>query len=251
MLKKAILHVPRNPFASDSDGYRETSCLEYKEYYLYVRECMPKTGIIERQIRLYEAKLFVMKKNDYVGFFLVSPRGVYICNGGQIRKIGSSEPLDRYYENFTIVVEKYIIMLTPLRRLQEKLSAYVKSIGGCGRIHGTIVDITFDSHIMITEDENKKAKLTYYYSPFFGIIRCYPSLSELVHAQCPFLEERMRETGNSQLISIEKELYAAPNGYECVDIKNSEYRLSRRINALQRLFDVQILRDWDKAMEEV
>ena len=69
--KKATLYMARNPFASDPDGYREISCIEYKEYYRFVMETIPGTGTIERQISQCNAKLYVMKQEEYVGFFLV------------------------------------------------------------------------------------------------------------------------------------------------------------------------------------
>ena len=244
--KKAILHLPRNPFASDPDGIREISCEEYKEYYRYVRDTLPGTGIIERQIESYEAKLYVLKQEGYVGFFLAAPRGVYICNGGQIRKIGSPESLDRYMENFMVVINKYITALSPLRRAQEQLAAYVKSIGGTGRIHGTIVDIDFENHIMVNTSDGT---LVFYYSPMFGLVKTYPDIRTLLQAHCPELEAAYLKVGNSQLAPIAKELSVPSPPYERVDIQNSQYALSRRINALQRLFDKHILRDWNPELE--
>ena len=244
--KKAVLHLPRNPFASDPDGYREISCEEYKEYYRYVRETLPGTGIIERQINSYEAKLYVLKQEGYVGFFLSAPRGVYICNGGQIRKIGSPESLDRYMENFMVVINKYITALSPLRRAQEQLAAYIKSFGGKGTIHGTIVDIDFENHVMVNTSDGT---LTFYNSPVFGWVKPYPDIGTLLHAHCPKLEAAYLKTGDSQLVPIAEELSAPASSYEHVDIKHSQYALSRKINALQRLFDKHILRDWNPELE--
>ena len=244
--KRAVLHLPRNPFASDPDGFREITCEEYKEYYSYVREPLPGTGIIERQIKLYEAKLYVIKQDGYVGFFLTAPRGVYICNGGQIRKIGSPESLERYMENFMAVINNYITALSPLRRVQEQLAAYIKSFGGKGRIHGTIVDIDFENHVMVNTSDGT---LTFYNSPMFGLVKTYPDIGTLLHAHCPELEAAYLAIGSSQLVPITEELSAPSSSYEHVDIKNSQYALSRRINALQRLFDKHILRDWNPELE--
>lgn len=181
-------------------------------------------------------------------FFLTSPRGVYICNGGQVRKIGSIEPLDRYYENFKIVIEKYIVDLSPLRRAQEQLSSFVKSFGGTGTIHGTIVDIDFFNHIMLNTNDGT---VTFYHSPKFGIVKTYSDIGNLLHTHCPVLEERFHEIGNGQLTTATACLSEHESEYECVDIKNSPYALSRRINALQRLFDKRILRDWNPSIEEI
>lgn len=244
--KRAVLYLPRNPFASDPDGFRQITCEEYKEYYSYVREPLPGTGIIERHIKLYNAKLYVLKQDGYVGFFLTSPNGVYICNGGHIRKIGEPEPLDRYMENFMAVINKYITVLSPLRRIQERLAAYVKSFGGTGRIHGTIVDINFENHVMINTSDGT---LTFYNSPVFGLVKTYPDIGTLLHVHCPGLEAAYLKVGNSQLVPLKKELSDTKSSYEHVDIKNSQYAVSRRVNALQRLFDKHILRDWNPRLE--
>ncbi len=244
--KKAKLHIPRNPFASDADGFREITCDEYKEYYSYVCEALPGTGVIERHIKLYEAKLFVLKQDGYVGFFLVAPQGIYICNGGQIRKIGSYEPLDRYMTNFIPMVNNYIRTLSPLRRAQEQLSTYIKSFGGCGTIHGTIVDIDFENHIMVNVYDGT---LTFYNSPMFGIVKTYSDIGALLHAHCPELEADYQKISNAKLIPVSKSLSESSSSYEVVDIKKSPYVLSRRINALQRLFDKRILRDWNPNLE--
>lgn len=244
--KKSILYMPRNPFASDPDGFRKITCNEYKDYYHYVCEPMPGTGNIEHQIKNYKAKLYVLKQDGYVGFFLVAPRGVYICNGGQIRKIGPYEPLDRYMANFMTMVNKYLRALSPLRQVQEKLSSYIKSFGGDGRIHGTIVDIDFTNHVMVNV---KDGTLTFYNSPMFGIVKTYSDIGTLLHAHCPELEAEYLKIGNAQLMPISTSLSRSSSSYEVVDIKNSPYALSRRINALQRLFEKRILRDWNSNLE--
>lgn len=244
--KKAILHLPRDPFAADPDGFREISCDEYREYYRFVQEPIPGTGIIERHTKNCGSRLFVMKQSGYVGFFMVGPKAVYICNGGQIRKIGISEPLDRYYLNFKSMIDKYITALTPLRRAQKKVSAYIKSFGGEGTIHGTIVDIDYWNHIMFNTVDGT---MTAYNSPMLGSVKAYPDIGALIHAHCPELEDRYLALGNGKMLTIAKEFSNHNGSYEKIDIKNSPYALSRRVNALQRLFDKRILRDWNPALE--
>ena len=247
-MKKAVLHIPRNPFAADPDGYREITAEEYKEFYRFVRETLPGTGTIDRQIKEYDAHLYIIKQDGYVGFFLLSPRGVYICNGGQLRKIGVADSLERYANNFMVMIGKYITAMTPLRRFQEQLSSFVKSFGGRGTIHGTIVDIDRENHIMVNTFDGS---VTPYNSPVFGIVKAYTDLGMLLHEHCPLLEARYKELGENQLVTASFALDAHSQQYEHVDIKNSPYALSRRVNALQRLFDKRILRAWNPDLEEI
>ena len=246
--KKAVLHLPRDPFASDPDGFREITCAEFKEYYRYVRDNIPGMSKIEQQVEQCEAKLYVIKQDGYVGFFVSSPRGVYICNGGVVRRIGKPESLDRYMANFMTMINKYITALTPLRRAQEQLSAYIKSIGGVGKIHGTIVDIDFFNHVMVNTNDGS---LVYYYSPVFGAVKRYPDFRSLIHNHCPMLEAAFLAAGDTQLVPIAEALASEPESYERVDIRNSPYALSRRVNALQRLFEKRILRDWNPDLETI
>ncbi len=200
-LKEVLIYKPRNPFANDPDGYREISVSEYIELNLFMKLGVQKVGIIEKQIKDYGRKLFVIKKQGYYGFFMTAPKATYICNGGMIKKIGHEGDLSRYNDLFMSMVNLYISALTPLRKAQEEISEIIKDFGGDGTIHGCIVDIDFYNHIMINPQDGT---LTFYYSPFMGAIMQYSDLQSLIHEQCPNLEKRFLEKKSYQLISLEK-----------------------------------------------
>ena len=138
------------------------------------------------------------------------------------------------------MVSLYVRALSPLRDAQEKLSSLVKSFGGNGRIHGTIIDIDFFNRIMISP---YNGQLTFYNSPVFGIVKRYESLQGLLQDKCPEYAERLLTgRGAKQLPEVE----FSGSDYTRVDIKNSPYRISTRINALQRLFSGHVLRAWNE-----
>lgn len=242
--KCASLHRRRNPFAGEPDGFREISIDEYKEFYCFANEASPGTGNINRQIKEYGGKLYVIKQEDYYGFFLTTCNSVCICNGGQPRSIGCLESLERYNLDFMKMVNFYLRALSPLRQMQEKLSHHIRSFGGTGKIHGTIVDIDSENHIMINTSDGT---LTYYHSPRFGLVKTYPSIGLLLHEHCPELEKSYLASGTGLVLANETQLTEGQDSpYEHIDIKNSPYAISRRVNALQRLFDKHILRDWNQ-----
>ena len=138
--------------------------------------------------------------------------------------------------------------MTPLRRFQEQIASFVKSFGGRGTIHGTIIDIDRENHIMVNTFDGS---VTPYNSPVFGIVKAYTDLGMLLHEHCPLLEARYKELGENQLVAASFALDEHSEQYEHVDIKNSPYALSRRVNALQRLFDKRILRAWNPDLEEI
>ncbi len=237
--KKVRLYFNRNPYASDGDGYRITSISEYTEFYCYMQAGTIGTGTIEEQIKTCGGDLYVIKQQGYYGFFFVNKNGTYICNGGQIRKIDKCADIKKYNDLFLLMVKEYLKAFSPFRQMQETASSFIKSIGGSGTIHGTIVDIDFCNHIMFNPTDGK---VTYYYAPWFGVAKSYPNIQSLLHAQCPDMEKRMLERGSDLSVSL---VITDNSKMQKIDIKNSPYAISRRFNAIQRLFDKKILRDWN------
>lgn len=239
--KKALLHKPVNPFAGDPDGFRQISVTEYKEFHSYVCDSIPRTGTIERQIAS-GGVFYVIKHNGFYGFFTKTKKGIFICNSGQIRFIDSF-PIKYYDRMFSDMVCVYLKLLSPLRTAQESASEFVKSFGGTGKIHGTIVDIDFYNHIMFNTDDGT---ITYYYSPFFGAVKPYRDILSLLTEQRPDFADKYLKSGSAEnLPDILRTDSGVDSFLQTVDIKNSQYAISRRVNALQRLFDKHILRDWN------
>ena len=239
--KKALLHKPANPFAGDQDGFRQINVTEYKEFYSYVCDNIPGTGIIEKQIAS-DGEFYVIKHDDYYGFFTETKKGIFICNGGQVRYIDSF-PIKYHDYLFSDMVHAYLRLLSPLRTAQESVSAFVKSFGGTGKIHGTIVDIDFYNHVMFNTDDGT---ITYYYAPFFGAVKPYSDILSLLTEQRPDFADRYLKSGCADnLPDILRTDSRVDSFLQFVDIKNSQYAVSRRVNALQRLFDKHILRDWN------
>ena len=244
IFKKATIYKPRNPFASFANGYYEISINDYNEFHVFMNMGVQNTGTIELQMTEFGKKLYVIKQDNYYGFFMTAPKAMCICNGGAIRKIGKNPDISKYNEKFLAMVKTYLAALYPLRKVQEKISEIVKAFGGNGDIHGSIVDIDFFNHVMINPNDGS---ITYYYSPFFGYILPYQNLQSLIHDKRPELEQKFIEKNSAQLIeSIDLPTNFTKNEYEIIDIKNSPYGISRRISALQRLFDKHVLRDWNE-----
>ena len=242
--RKIRLYKPRNPFTSLPDGLHEATTSDYRDLYRYLADDIPGTKLIENTLAK-GGKFYVVREAEYFGFFGTYKKSVYICNGGRLIKLPPQEDgLSYYTKNFSQMVSLFLRSLSPLRAAQEKLSDLVKSFGGDGRIHGTIVDIDFLNHIMI---DTYDGSLNFYYSPMFGAVKRYGNLQGLLHEQCPKYEKRYLG------LSTDKQLpntTVSNTGLVFVDIKNSPYRISGEIQALQRLFSGHILRDWnDEALQ--
>ena len=90
--------------------------------------------------------------------------------------------------------------------------------------------------------------ITFYYSPFFGCMKPYSTLDNLLAEHNPILYEKYLEK-KSQLVLLPVNQISV-DGMIKLDIKNSLYAVSSKLNQLQRLFDAKILRDWnDKLLD--
>lgn len=241
--KEAYIYNRTNPFAGYNDGYYEITSAKYIQFYDYMNEHIQGNGLVEHQIQTNGAKFYMIKHKGYYGFFMVAPKGTYICSGGRIKKISKSTDIKQFDTDFLDMVEKYLKILSPYRNAQEQIAKIVKSFGGEGKIHGCIIDIDFFNHIMLNPSDGS---MTYYYSPIFGMVQTYNNLLNLLDDHNKILAEQYRKqlkSADSEQIS-EKQI-ACITDIVKIDIKNSVYAVSNRINQIQRLFDKKILRDWN------
>ena len=243
--KRAYIFALNNPYVELKNGYYETNLDDYLLFNRYVGERIDGTSFIEKALMKENSKMYVIKHNDYYGFFISSKSGISICQGGKTKKINRKGHIGGVYNDFAAMIDTYLVKLTPFRNVQEEISDFVKSFGGTGRIHGCIVDISGLNHIMLNPFDKS---LTYYYSPEYGTIQRYESLYGLLADKDKYLlngyVEKMGVSKNVGIIpfnnkSLEKSYL------EVIDIKNSIYAFSNRLEALQRLFDKKVLREWN------
>lgn len=241
--KKTYIYKKYNPFAGYCDGVHEINSCAYLEFYNYMYENIAGNGLVENQIKHNSGHFYMIKHEDYYGFFLTTSKSTFICAGGKIKKINGSGSIDRYNSLFMKMINSYITVLSPYRAVQEKISESIKAIGAYGNIHGCIIDIDFFNHIMINPADGV---ITYYYSPAFGYIKSYKSLLELLTNHCINLLEPYKNLykESNDLLALQSQ-NENNNEIQKIDIKNSIYSLSSRMNQLQRLFDKHILRDWN------
>lgn len=254
VFKKANIYSKPNPLAYYNEGLHSISPEDYSLFNRFSCIAISGTKLIENYVK-NGAKLYMIKENGYYGFFIVCEKkikglstGTFICVGGRLKKLSCTAGIDRYKTMFSNLVNTYLAILSPYRLAQESIAKAVKSFGGEGRIHGYIVDIDFYNHIMLNPEDGK---ITYYYSPFMGVVDIYNSLRELLSAHNPDCLERYLEqiklTGNMEN-NLMPTQGTSHSGLIQIDIKNSPYADSRKMNQLQRLFDAKVLRYWDDSL---
>ncbi|WP_302718217.1 hypothetical protein [uncultured Senegalimassilia sp.] len=262
----------RNPYADLVDGCYPTTPAEYSSFYRFIGEYVGTGKMIRKSCKKNE--MYVIKSYGYYGFFLVSDKGISIANGGKTKKVALSGSIDWVCDNFDIVVAKYLAALEPLRERQEQVSRELKRLGFYGTIHGLIVDVNFDHHIMVNPADGS---LAFYSSPSYGLVdqlASFPKLLESVKQGCllygnELVAASVEERCDAALAKYDVDVLApsplgmlAPvdaEGIEAleraemikVDLKHGAYKLSRNVAPLQRLFSGHVLRDFDPRLAEV
>ena len=179
--KIATTGVEINPYNMLKDGLYQTTVEEYLQFYRYLGEGIGEGRLLYQ--RCQNGNLYVVKRKGYYGFFIISKskrsKGISIVDGGKTKKLTTSTDISWICENFDIVVSKYLQILLPLRRAQDKLSKELKELGLDGTIHGLIVDIDFTHHIAINP---MNGTMQFYYSSIWGMVMNLNSFDEVIQS---------------------------------------------------------------------
>lgn len=260
-----------NPYGGLNDGLYQTTVEEYLQFYRYLGESIGEGKLLYKRCENGDADFYVVKRRGYYGFFIISAQGISIVNGGKTKKITGSTDIAWICENFDIVVAKYLELLLPMRKVQEELSKELKELGFYGIIHGLIVDIDFNHHIAVNPLDGS---MEYYYSSMWGRKMSLNSFDEVITSL-----ELNRSLDDKRDYSVIKAKYAEKikdKGYllgiqtdsylletedheveeisrrveQIVSRTKGMYRVSRKINPLQRLFTGRVLREFDVKLTE-
>lgn len=181
--KRATTGVSRNPYESLEDGIHETTVETYLQFYRYAGEFIKSGKYLSNLISKGSRKFYVIKQDDYYGFFIVCDsgpsKGISITNGGKTKKLTKDTDIDWIVKNFSLVISKYLRLLAPLRNVQTHLSKELRQLGLSGDIHGCIVDIDYYHHIMVNPTDGS---IQFYYSPVFGIVKYLRNFNKVIES---------------------------------------------------------------------
>lgn len=234
-LKKIDYSLKCNIFNDYEDGIHLISLEQYLLFYRkmgYSISCK------------LQGEFYLLKKNDILMFVYKNDKGnLYIMNGGRQNKLDHKD-IEYYYNN----MDNYSIIIKEGTKSYyeyiNQLSDYIKSIGGSGNVHGTIVDIDFYNHVYVNIYDGK---ITPYWAASMDYKIVYPSFQELLSNHCPKMLENMNSNKN-ELVAMKNELI--PSGGEFYE-DTKIYRESRIMKKIQYLIDDNIIRVWnDNLLEE-
>lgn len=233
-LKSFLLDYDYDCFADYNDGIYEITREQYIDFYTGKNEAMT----FQREINT----LYMLKKKEYYCFIHESQEGsLTILNGGAMRKL-EKHNVQYYYDN----MEKMIaIIKRPLDKFtvfQKRIASLIKSIGGFGTIHGSIIDIDVYNHIYVNPID---LTITGYWASDMINKTVYPSVLDLLEKNCPEMfgkYAKILEENKEIFLSPQKQtnVVSLPHKYIDTDI----YKASREIKKMQKLSS-NILTFWN------
>ena len=247
IFKRANFYSAVNPYVNMENGCKETNIEEYLSFNDYIGEKLGGVGVIKKALEKGD-RLYIVKYNGYYGFFLWARENIRICVGGKVKRLNRKKQCTMWtiYKDFSKMIDIYLSKLSSFRQAQEEISKFVRAIGGSGKIHGCIVDIDFYNHIMLNPQD---ANITYYYSPEYGLVQPYETIYGLLKEHNEYMLDKyltLLDNPKECALIPTRELKEEHPKLQEIDIKNSVYAISNRMNQLQRLFETKVLRDWNE-----
>lgn len=237
-LKNFMIEMNYDYFDSYKDGIYEITAQDYKDFFHGKNISMT----FNRQVNV----LYMLKKQGYYCFIHKTKAGkLSMLNGGAFKKLYVKD-VQYYFDNMDKMVAFIEAPLKKYTDYQNSISKEIKKIGGCGRIHGCIIDIDYYNHIYVNPID---LTITGYWASDIINKLVYPNVPKLLKSKCPILYANylklIEENDTNYLLmkQIKNEVSLLPQEYLETDI----YKASREIKKMQKLSS-KILTLWYENM---
>ena len=240
-LKQVAVDFNYDWFEDYDDGIFEITREDYQNYYRGIGE----TLMFERTD--YQ-KLYLIKREATYMFLMSTEKGnLYILSGGAIKKVGEHS-LEYFYEHLSEYAASIRMFLSDYDTFQKNVAKAVKLFGGEGKIHGSIVDIDFFTHLYLNPFDYK---ITPYFAYSIGEKYVYKNIPSLLKNQCPELYSNYRKLVNSSKMSR----YLVPPTSDNTLSNNvifvgetDMYGISRVLKGLQYTTNYNVVRLWNDSI---
>lgn len=278
-------HTHRNYFSDSKEeatilsdgqiGYRKTKWA-YRTYALDTTNCCNplaslKGGIYEIDAQTYEdfnrargiemskfnraGRIFAIKRGDTYMFVHRGEDGgnLHLLAGGHITNLSQAD-IGYYYRNLAEYSTRVEGLFAPYYSALAAVSKEVKSIGGDGYIHGSIVDIDYFNHIYL---DPLDGSLTPYYAESTEERMTFKSIDRLLK-ESPFIDGCIkrnflsaRKRGELAMIAGGKSEYRPnPTLAPVLSTDKAMYAKSNAMKSVQYLLERNVVRVWnDRVLE--
>lgn len=211
-----------------------------------------------------------MLKRDNMYLFLIyceySKRSIvkslYLMNGGKLGRLRRNrlEDLSYYYANLEKYAENVNQLLYRYAGGQQKLSEFIKHLGGSGKIHGCIVDVERPNelegfsycHLFVNPLDGK---VTPYFAYDVKSRIVYKDLKTLLqaHDSCKlmannYLRIEKEAANNLPIVQYSGQMEEWENEDAMYDEGSYLYKISRIIKSLQYCTEKNIVRLWNEEL---
>lgn len=246
-------------FANYADGIHQITADQYLDFNRGKR--------IDCRFKRSDITIHMLKKNGSYMFLYYgkySPNAkqekLYLLNGGSLRKFdqNSEAAIRYYYENIDQYVNNVHNLIDRYTSVQERISQFIKNLGGSGKIHGCIVDVDMPedifgysyTHVFVNPIDGTV-------TPYFAwdvksriVYKDFRSLLEN-NKQCEKLlvnYRRLEEKNPANLPALRYGTSVAEWGEDdsVYDKGGYLYQMSRIIKGLQYCSEKNIIRIWNE-----
>ena len=248
-------------FSYYEDGIHEITREQYIEFNIGKN--------IQMSFKRVEGTIYMLKKKDTYLFFIycsyskqMRGKSLYIMNGGQLRKLKRNriDDLIYYYGSLEKYIENVQQLLSKYTRGQEKLSEFIKKLGGSGKIHGCIVDVERPSsskdfsycHLFVNPTDGKVTPYFAYDVKSRYVYKDFKTMLEAVES-CVLLKENYlifesESSSNLPDIQYSKQMEAWGKENAIYDEGSYLYKISRIIKSLQYISEKNVIRIWNEEL---
>ena len=190
------------------------------------------------------------------------PKLLYLMNGGKLGRLGRNrlEDLSYYYDSLEKYTENINQLLNKYVGGQQKLSEFIKHIGGSGKIHGCIVDVERPNelegfsycHLFVNPIDGKVTPYFAYdvksrivYKDFKTLLQEHDSCKLMAN---DYLRIEKEAVQNLPIIQYSGQLETWENEDSIYDEGSYLYKISRIIKSLQYCTEKNIVRLWNEEL---
>lgn len=236
-----------NPLACLKDGIYEIDAQTYEDF--------NRARGIEMSRFNRSGRIFALKRGETYMFIHREEDGgnLHLLAGGRITNLSRAD-IGYYYSNLTEYSTRVERLFAPYYSALTAVSKEVKSIGGDGYIHGSIVDIDYFNHIYL---DPLDGSLTPYYAESTEERISFESVERLLKGS-PFIDGgitggflRARKRGELALIAGGKSEYKPdPALAPVLSTDKAIYKKSNAMKSVQYLLERNVVRVWnDRVLE--
>lgn len=233
-------------FAYYNDGIYKITNSQY--FLFYSGKVKPISSLDTRGCEKYS--IYMLKKAGLYLFILESQpkHKLFLLEGGKKHSLDNS--LEYYYENMVKFHEITKEATSGINKCLEDISKYIKSIGGNGNIHGSIVDIDWFNHVSI---ELQSGDVSYYWAASITERITYDSFEKLLEQGRPDLYNKYLDSSKNMPAILMTEKPVTKNNIikiKASDLNNNQYskmyRYSRILLKIQDISKHGIIRIWNE-----